>query len=298
MKNDRKKACGGFSRKDVLGWCVLLPGVILFFFFIWGPMITSIKLSFFSTKGFQIREFVGLKNYIHVLNHPDFIAAFRNTFSYIGWSLVLGFLTPLIVAVLVSETVLFKGFFRASVYFPAMVPGLASAMIANFFFLGSKFGVMNILISKLGLEPQTWLSHSAWTIPIIVILCTWKGAGGTSLIYMAGIGGISQDLYEAAAIDGAGYLKRLVHIVIPSVLPLARTLLILQVISVFQILYEPLVMTNGGPNNASISIMQLVYRYAFEKFDYASACALSVIICLTLMVISAVYNTVTNKKEN
>lgn len=285
------------TKKDLFGWCILLPGVILFSFFVWIPMLTSVKLSFFSTKGFQLQEFVGFQNYINVFKHPDFLAAFRNTFVYIAWSLVIGFFTPMIVAVLVSETVLFKGFFRAAIYFPAMIPGLASTLIATFFFLGSKSGVMNILLSKLGLESQVWLSHSSWTIPIIIVLCTWRGFGGTALIYMANIGGISGDLYEAAAIDGAGYLKRVRHIILPSVMPLAKTLLILQVISVFQILYEPLVMTNGGPNNASISIMQLVYRYAFEKFDYASASAISVIICLVLVIISSVYNKVTTKKE-
>lgn len=295
-KRECKKQCR-FTKSDFMGWCVLLPGVILFSFFVWIPMLTSVKLSFYSTKGFQTQDFVWFRNYINVFRHPDFLAAFKNTFVYIAWSLIIGFFTPLFMAILVSDTVLFKGFFRAAIYFPAMVPGLASALIANFFFLGSKTGVMNILLAKLGIEPQTWLSHSAWTIPIIVILCTWKGAGGTSLIYMAGIGGISQDLYEAAAIDGAGYFKRIRHIVLPSVVPLAKTLLILQVISVFQILYEPLIMTNGGPNNASISIMQLVYRYAFEKFDYASACALSVVICLVLVVISVVYNKFINKEE-
>lgn len=295
-KNITKKA--KFTKQDLFGWCILLPGILLFSFFVWVPLLTSVKLSFFSTKGFQIQEFVGFQNYINVFTHPDFLAALKNTFVYIGWSLIIGFFTPIIVAVLVSDTVLFKGFFRAAIYFPAMIPGLASTLIATFFFLGSKSGVMNILGSKLGIEPQVWLSHPTWTIPIIIILCTWRGFGGTSLIYMANISGISQELYEAAAMDGAGYFARVRHIMIPSIIPLAKTLLILQVISVFQILYEPLIMTNGGPNNASISIMQLVYRNAFEKFDYASASALSVIICLILIVISALYNRATKKKED
>ncbi len=295
-KRIERRANRKLDKSDLLGWCVLLPGVLLFTFFIWWPMLSSVRLSFFSTKGFHVQEFVGLQNYVSVFKHPDFIAALRNTFLYILWSLLIGFFAPLLAAILIAETTRFKGFFRAAVYFPAMVPGLASAMIATFFFLGSKSGVMNILLSKLGIEPQVWLAHSAWTIPIIIILCTWKGMGGTSLVYMAGIGGISPDLYEAAAIDGAGYFSRLRHITLPSVMPLAKSLLLIQIISVFQILYEPLIMTNGGPNNASISIMQLVYRYAFEKFDYASACTLSVVICLVLIVISVVYNKTINKK--
>lgn len=297
MKSNRTKKLK-FTKQDLFGWCILLPGIILFSFFIWIPLLTSIKLSFFSTKGFQVQDFVGFQNYINVFHHPDFLAALRNTFIYIGWSLLIGFFTPILVAILISETVLMKGFFRAAVYFPAMIPGLASTLIATFFFLGSKSGVLNILLGKVGFESQTWLSHPTWTIPIIIILCTWRGFGGTSLIYMANISSISAELYEAAAIDGAGYFKRVRHIIIPSVTPLAKTLLILQIISVFQILYEPLIMTNGGPNNASISIMQLVYRYAFEKFDYASASALSVIICFILIIISAIYHRAAMRKED
>lgn len=281
-----------FTKKDFLGWCVLLPGVILFAFFVWIPMLTSIKLAFYSTKGFHLIEFVGFENFIRVFKHPDFLAALRNTFVYCAWSLILGFFTPIIVAILISDTVIAKDFFKGAVYFPAMVPGLASALIAGFFFLGSKSGVMNILLSKVGLQPQVWLSHSAWTIPIIILLCTWHGTGGTSLIYMARIGGVSSDLYDAASIDGAGYWRRLRHIVIPEIMPLAKELLILQVISVFQIMYEPLIVTNGGPNNASLSLMQLVYRYAFERFDYSSACALSVVICGILVLLSVIYNSI------
>ena len=126
---------------------------------------------------------------------------------------------------------------------------------------------------------------------------TWKGAGATALIYLAALQGINRELYEAAIIDGAGIWSRIVNITIPGLRKLIRTLLILQVISVFQILYEPLVMTNGGPNNASISIMQLVFKYAFEKFDYPKAAAVSVMISVSLVILTVVYNKI-NKSED
>lgn len=126
---------------------------------------------------------------------------------------------------------------------------------------------------------------------------TWKGAGSTALIYMAGISGINPEYYEAAAIDGAGIWRRIFHITVPCILNLGRTMLILQVISVFQILYEPLVLTNGGPNNASLSIMLLVYKYAFTKYDYPKAAALSVIICVVLILLSGLYMKLTKSKD-
>ena len=114
---------------------------------------------------------------------------------------------------------------------------------------------------------------------------------------MAGNSGISPEYYEAAAIDGAGVFQRIFHITIPCIISLGKTMLILQVIAVFQILYEPLVLTNGGPNNASLSIMLLVYRYAFRDYDYPSAAALSVIICIVLILLSGLYMKLTKKKE-
>ena len=126
---------------------------------------------------------------------------------------------------------------------------------------------------------------------------TWKSAGSTALIYMASISGISADLYEAATIDGASIWQRIRHITLPSINGLARTLLIMQVISVFQILYEPMVLKNGGPNNASISLMMLVYRFAFRDSDFSGAAALSVMICIILIILSGLYMKVAKKKE-
>lgn len=174
---------------------------------------------------------------------------------------------------------------------------MATIMMWSFFFRPGNTGVLNILLSKVGISPQVWLNNPKWTIPLIIITMTWKSAGSTSLIYMAGISRISSELYEAATIDGAGIWQRVRHIIVPSIFSLAKTLLILQIISVFQILYEPLVMTNGGPNNASISLMMLTYNYAFRDFNYPMGAALSVVICAILIVLSGIYTKLTKDKE-
>lgn len=286
-----------FKRQDLVGWLVMLPSLILFAFFVWEPLLESIRLSLYSAKGIRLQEFVGLENYIRLFRHPDFLAAFRNTFLYIFYSLIIGFMVPIVMAVLISETVHLKSFFRVGVYFPNMVPGMATIMMWSFFFRPGNTGVLNILLSKVGISPQVWLNNPKWTIPLIIITMTWKSAGSTSLIYMAGISRISSELYEAATIDGAGIWQRVRHIIVPSIFSLAKTLLILQIISVFQILYEPLVMTNGGPNNASISLMMLTYNYAFRDFNYPMGAALSVVICAILIVLSGIYTKLTKDKE-
>ncbi|MDF2802104.1 MAG: binding-protein-dependent transport system inner rane component [Anaerocolumna sp.] len=287
-----------FKRSDLTGWLIMLPTILLFAFFVWEPLLESIRLSLYTAKGIRLIEFVGFENYVKVFKHPDFIAAFVNTFKYIFWSLLIGFLAPIITAVLISETVHLKGFFRVGVYFPNIMPGLATVLIFGYFFRPGNTGVLNILLEKIGIEPMGWLTIPKLTIPLIVLAMTWKGAGSTALIYMAGISNINPELYEAATIDGAGILNRMRYITVPSIFALGKTLLILQIIAVFQIIYEPLVMTNGGPNNASISIMQLVYNYAFRDYNYPMAAALSVMMCIVLVILSGLYFKITASKED
>lgn len=268
-------------------------------FYVWEPLIENIRLSLYTAVRYETKDFVGLANYVRVLKNPDFMAAFKNTFSYTFWSLIIGFLVPIVLGILISETVHMKGFFRTGIYFPNIVPGIATIWIWNYFFTPGPTGVLNILLGKIGIEPQIWLNNPKWTIPLIVVTMTWKSAGSTALIYMANISSISPDLYEAATIDGASIWQRIKHITLPSVFGLAKTLLILQVISVFQIMYEPMILKNGGPNNASISLMMLQYRYAFRDFDFPAGAALSVMICFILIILSGLYMKLTaNKEEN
>lgn len=284
-------------KRNISGWLILLPGVILFAFFVWEPLLESIRLSLFTAKGFTLQNFVGLQNYITAIKHPDFGPAVINTFKYTLWSLVIGFVVPIIMATLITETVTLKGFFRLGVYFPNIVPGIAMATLFIYFFTPGPTGVLNILLGQVGVEPLRWLTNTKLTIPLIVIVLTWKNAGSTALIYMASMGSISPELYEAAAIDGARLWSRFRHVTIPGIMGTIKTLLILQIIAVFQILYEPLVMTNGGPNNASLSIMQVVYRFAFQDFNFPMAASVSVMICIMLVLLTALYFRVTKEKD-
>ena len=287
-----------FRKRDLMGWLVMLPTLILFAFFVWEPLIENIRLSFCTTKMYEVTGFAGLKNYIAVVNDVDFMAAFKNTFAYTFWSLIIGFLVPIIMGILISETVRGKSLFRVGVYFPNIMPSLATIWIWSYFFLPGETGVLNIILGWFSIEPQVWLNNPKWTIPLIIITLTWKSAGSTALIYMANISGISPDLYEAATIDGASIMQRIRHITIPSITGIAKTMLIMQIISVFQILYEPMIFKNGGPNNASISLMMLMYRYGYRDYNVAKASALSVIVSLILIVLSGIYMKATAKRND
>ena len=286
-----------WKKSDTIGWLVMLPPLVLFTFFVWEPLLENIRISLYSAKGYELLEFVGLKNYIKVIQAPKFFQVVKNTFSYTLWSLVIGFIVPIIMGILISETTHLKGLFRTGVYFPNIVPGLATVWIWSYFFIPGPTGVLNIILSKLGIDPQIWLTNPKWTIPLIILTLTWKSAGSTALIYMANISGISPDLYEAATIDGAGIWQRIRHITLPSIFGIAKTMLILQIISVFQIMYEPMVMTNGGPNGASESLMMRMYQYAFRDYNFPMASALSVMICIILIILSGIYMKLTKNKE-
>lgn len=286
-----------FKKQDLAGWLIMLPTLILFAFFVWEPLLESVRLSLYTANSVKLQEFVGLQNYIDVIKHPVFFHALKNTFFYIIWSLIIGFFMPILMALFISETVHLKGFFRIGIYIPNVVPGIATVFIWRYFFYAGDNGVLNILLSKIGIEPMAWLSNATITIPIIICALTWRGAGATALIYIAGVSNINPELYEAATIDGAGIFQRVRHITFPSVFNLGKTLLILQVIAVFQIYYEPLVLTHGGPNNASYSIMQLVYDFAFTDYNFPKAAALSVMVCIILIILSGIYMKLTKSKE-
>ncbi|MCL2810770.1 MAG: sugar ABC transporter permease [Clostridia bacterium] len=285
------------TRQQMISWLIMLPGILLFAFFVWAPLLQSIQMSLYRTRNIELLEFVGFNNYISIFRREEFHQALVNTFSYTFWSLLIGFLIPIFMALVIGETVRGKGFFRTAAYVPNILPGLAAIILWTAFFSAEATGVINILLSKLGIERMAFLSQANLVIPIIVLTATWKGAGATALIYMAGLSGINPELYEAATIDGAGIIKRIRHITLPAIFSLGSTLLILQIISIFQIMYEPLVLTKGGPDNASLSLMLLMWRYAFGgTMDFGRASAVAVIISVILLGFTALYSIVNRRK--
>lgn len=298
-KQNERLSANGKRAEALKAWLIMLPGLILMTFFVWEPLLESIRMSLYKTENIELVEFVGFRNFISVMGKSNFLQALTNTFSYTFWSLLIGFALPILLAMLIGETVRGKGFFRTAAYLPNMLPGLAVIILWSAFFSGEKSGVLNILLSKFGVARQSYLTRANLVVPIIISVATWKGAGATALIYMAGMAGVNPELYEAAAIDGASVWQRVIHILLPSIRKLAGTLLILQIISVFQIMYEPMVLTKGGPDNASLSLMQLMWQYAFGgSMDYGKASAVAVIVTLILLGMTLIYTYFNNKESD
>ncbi|MCL2253641.1 MAG: sugar ABC transporter permease, partial [Lachnospiraceae bacterium] len=207
-----KKRSAAYWLRQGSSWLIMLPGIGLFAFFLWWPLLQGIRMSMFKTRNIELVEFIGFENYVRVISREDFSQALSNTLSYTFWSLLIGFVIPILMALFIGETVRGRGFFRTAAYIPNILPGLAAVLLWKAFFSAERTGVINILLGYLGIEPIAFLSEANLVIPLIVITATWKGAGATALIYMAGLAGINPELYEAATIDGAGGLKRIRYI--------------------------------------------------------------------------------------
>lgn len=296
MKNLPKKVWNAI-RKDWGSWVLLVPSVILFVAMVWQPLLSSIRLSFYETKGFEVVEFTGLDNYVKVMSNSAFIKTLKNTVTYVGWSLVIGYLIPVVVAVLLNEMVHAKGFFRFCCYFPVMIPGMAASLLWYFVFYPGEGGFLNSVLGLFGMEPSQWLQNSKIVIPLIVITLTWRGFGSSMLIYLANLQGINRELYEAASIDGAGFFRKVRYIQLPALKDLMGLMLIRQIIGVFQVMQEPLAMTSGGPNNASMSLMLCSYNYAFRDFQLGRSMAVGSITFLILAILTVIYQVASKKSE-
>lgn len=285
-------------KRDFGSWILLVPTLILFIIVLWQPLLSGLVLSFFETSGYEAVRFNGLQNYRDIITNSEFTAALVNSFAYTFWSLAIGFLMPLVVAMMLNEMVHLKALYRFTFYFPSMIPGMATALLWYFIFDPGEGGVLNMILALFGRSPSMWLQNSALTIPLIVITMTWRGFGGTMLIYLAALQGINQDLYEAASIDGAGFFRKVWHIEVPQLKSMIMLMLIRQIIGVFQVMQEPLAMTGGGPNNASISLMLESYYYGFRYFEAGRSMAVGAVTFVILAVLTVIYQLISKRQED
>ena len=278
-------------------WVLLLPAVIVLYIMIWRPSVMGIVWSFFKMKGYTPTEFIGFENYIRVIGDTQFLPVLWNTVRYVFWSFVIGFIPPVIIAFMLNEMLHFRNGLRTIIYLPAILPGITILLLWYFIYYPNEVGMLNMILSKFGMEPYIWLNDSRFTILYIVIEMTWAGFPGTMFLYYTTIQGIDLSLYEAATIDGAGPLRRFIHVSIPQISGLLVLNIIRQLIGVFQVMQEPMVMTGGGPNGASISLGYQLYQYGFVQGRVGQALALGTITFFILIFVTYFYFYLNKKVE-
>ena len=270
----------------------LLPLLIIFGVFSWTPIVEAVVMSFQKTNLVTAPVFVGWDNFVAVFRDPVFWIAVRNTGYFAALALIFGYLIPLVAAVLMSEVKRMKGFYSVLAYLPVVIPPVVSVLLWKIFYDASPNGVFNTILGWVGIPPQPWIQDAVTAMPSLVLEATWAGAGGTIIIYLAALSGVAPELYDAAEMDGAGIWKKIWHVTLPQLRGILLVTFILQIIGTAQVFLEPFLFTDGGPVNSTLSVLLLIYRYAFQSSlggNYGAATALSVLLALFLAILSLVY---------
>ena len=279
----------GLIKRNMSGWLLILPSIILFIMMVWRPIVIGIAYSFFKLQGFTPVEWAGFDNYRNVLSDTNFIHTLQNTVGYVGWSLIIGFPLPFICAVMLNELKHFQGYFKITTYLPVIVPSIATSLIWKMVYMDGSGGLLNMLMYFFGFSPINWLTNKSLVIPLIIISMSWHGFGSTMIVYLASLQSVNQELYEAARLDGAGLFGRIRHVLFPHMRGVMLLMAIRQIIAVFNVTEQPLTMTGGGPNGASMSIGLTNYFYAFKYGQYDKSLALGVITFALLISLTFIY---------
>ncbi|MFJ2707973.1 carbohydrate ABC transporter permease [Streptomyces sp. NPDC087428] len=279
---------GTGARRQLTAWLFLVPTLLVFGLFAWWPIVRGLLISFQKTNLVEPAVWVGLDNFRALFDDPLLGTAVGNTLIFVGLGLLIGFPAPLILAAVMSTVRRGAGVYRFLVYLPVVIPPVVAILLWKWFYDPGS-GLFNNVLGKVGLGPYSWLESSDSAMLSLVLESTWAGMGGAVLIYLAAMVGIPGELYEATEVDGAGIWRRIWHVMLPQLRSVIGLLLLVQLINTVQVFTEPYIFTGGGPENSTLTVLLLIFRYAFQDGDYGQAAALSFLMVAALALLSAVY---------
>ncbi|MFG2214288.1 carbohydrate ABC transporter permease [Streptomyces sp. NPDC048685] len=265
-------------------YLLIMPAVLGFAIFKAYPIVASLWISLTTGNGAG-RHFTGLDNYQRLLNDPLFWTALKNTalILVVQVPLMLG-LALLIALGLNSTKVWLRPLWRLGVFVPSLT-GLVAAGVMFSVILNRDAGLLNWVLSLFGIDRVNWLGSPFWARVGVVLVITWHYTGYNAVIYLAGLQGIPQELYEAAKVDGAGPIRRFVSITLPQLRPILLLTVVLSTIGTLQLFDEPYVLTGGGPDNATLTVTMYLYNNGFKYFDFGYASALAYALALIVAVL-------------
>lgn len=280
------------SRSQVRAAYVFLsPALLAIVIFFVTPVGAGLLLSLTDFDIYALGDldnlrFVGLDNYRRLLEHPLFWTAMKNTLYFVVVGGPLSIAVSLISAVLIqSHLIRLKGLFRTVFFLPVVTTLVAVAVVWRFLY-HPVYGLINRGLEWFGLGPIDWLGDPAWAMPAIILLAVWKNFGYNMIIFLAGLQSIPETFYEAARLDGAGRWAQFVHVTLPMLAPTFLFVTILTMIGYFQLFAEPYVMTQGGPSNATVSIVLLMYEEGFRWWNMGYAAAVSFILFVLILLVT------------
>lgn len=275
-------------REQIAAYLFLLPALLIYLLFAWYPIFKTAIFSFQKVSLNSESIWVGFNNFQRMLIDPTFGTAWRNSLSFAFLSILMGFFIPVFVAIMVNEMRQAKAFFRLAYFLPTVIPITVSILIWRLIYSADS-GVLNAALVQFGGQPQAWLQDARLVKPAIIVLLTWANFGSTLLIYLAALQDVPNEHYEAAEIEGATPFDRIRYVTLPYLYPTMVITFVLQVIAVVQIFTEPFLLTQGGPGNATLTPVLVIYRKAFLENDFGVASAWSMSLIIILSIFSVIY---------
>ncbi len=270
----------GRTRSALLFLSPALLAIGVFFFI---PVLAAFVLSFtdfdiYSLGNFHYARFIGLRNYAQLAADPLFWKALGNTLYFLLAGGPLSIAASLAAALLLQSKFLrFKGLFRTAYFAPVVTTLVAVAVVWRFVY-HPRFGLLNYVLSWIGVGPIDWLGDPHWAMPAIILMAVWKNFGYNMIIFIAGLQNIPAELYEASDIDGAGKVRQFTSITLPMLAPTTLFITIITMIGYFQLFAEPYVMTQGGPLNSTLSLVLLMYQQGFRWWNMGYSAALAFVL--------------------
>jgi lactose/L-arabinose transport system permease protein len=280
-----KKGESRLGRSATIPYVFVAPFFVLFAAFILYPLLYSLALSFSEWSAGEM-TFVGLDNYRRLLTDGLFLKSLANTALILFVQVpIMIFLATVIAAVVDSELLRHKTFFRLAFFLPVMVDLVTYSVIFSLIF-SERYGVVNQALTAIGLGPVAWRSDAFWARVLIIVAITWRWTGYNAVIILSGLQNIPNELHDAASVDGAGRLTRFFRITVPLLRPVILFCAVLSTIGTLQLFTEPYILTSGGPNNATLTGFYYLYETAFGSFDFGLAAAGTYVIATIIAVMS------------
>ena len=265
----------------------ILPSAIVLVIFFFIPFFQTFLLSFLDySHNIYKPEFIGLENYITLFNNPVFYKVMWNTFLYLIVAVPVLAVFPLFLAILINQKIKGVTLYKILIYLPVIVSIVVAAIA--FKWLYADQGILNYIVTKLGLEPIGWLTDPNFALYSVIIVTIWKGIGYYMIIYLASLMSVPKELYEACDIDGANFLTKHLTVTIPHIMPTIALVTTISAISAMKVFAEIYVMTKGGPLNSSKTIVYYIYERAFENLDLGFASAMAVVLLVIVMIFSLI----------
>jgi multiple sugar transport system permease protein len=273
------------GRRNVTGYIFIAPFVLGFLLWFLIPALASVWMTFQDWNMINPPKFIALDNFKRTVSDELFWQSLKVTTIYTAVSVPLSLALAFLLALLLNAKLRGIAVFRTIYYLPGIVPAVANAILWAWI-LNSDFGLLNAFLHAIGLPKVLWLQDPDWALPALILMSLW-GLGGAMVIYLAGLQGIPNEFYEAAEIDGAGWWSKLRHVTIPLMSPVIFFNLIMGLIGTFQIFTAGYLITNGGPQNATLFYVLYLYRNGFLYLDMGYAAALAWVLFFIIMALTA-----------